>query len=662
MNGRKLSIADVTAPQIADSGDFVYRVTQPGRAISAIDGIQSISFTMACSVRERIFREADVLIIHMVGDPDLLPVIIERKRRGQVTVFEVSDNFMDFQLANPAAAFYEDPSNRACLMQLLSLCDAMQTTMPELEKRFLKYNPVSRVFMNQMKDLGDPSRSGKTLTLGWGGSLGHYDDMKRAAPYLIGWLNRRPDVNFSIMAEKSIAQLFDAVPAHRKTIVKPGSLQQYYDFVQTLDIGLAIVENEEFNLCRSDVKFMEYASRGVAPVCSASPTYSRTVRAGTTGFLFSTFEEMTAILDTLVEDRGTLRRVAQAAFNYIKNERQEGACAIKRLEFYAGLFDAKGTPPKGPLAWIEKTPGAEKSPGSNHYLMTFGRVEALIYSGLISQFRNNDFDAALRYFQEAASAAPSFYPARYYLANALASFSPERATRELEAAMKANPEAISAPLLMATLQAKMGNTASALKTIRKLQAGRPEFAPAFSIEGDIASNSRDDDLALSIYKRALEANPHFAPASIMAGAILLQKDDYEEAAVMFRRAIEVVPRSAGAQTGLAASLMRIGYPDEAEDRVKIAIESAPQYDDAAKMLIEICKTAYKESKFHRAIENLEWLCEKRPDDADALFWLARTLERAARFDDSIACWKRLIEIDVDNKYTEIARTKVDARG
>lgn len=657
-----ISIAHVTAPQTPESGDFVYRVGQPGAAMGALPGVQTISFTMVSTARERLFRDADVLVIEMVGDVDLLPVLLDRRKRRKLTVFEVSDNFLEFQASNPSSVFYEDPFNRAALMQLLSLSHAMQTTMPELEKRFARFNPRCAVFMNQMKSLGNPARGDGPITVGWGGSLGHLEDIRRTAPALIAWLERNPAVRLAIMADEKIAGLFDSVPRDRIQITPPGSLDDYYKFLENLHIGLAPLRDEEFNLCRSDVKFMEYASRGVVPVCSDVPTYSRTLRHGETGFLFKDVDGpdgMIDILDKLVANPQLMSDVARAAFDYIRTERSAAADANERIAFYRNLVSELELATSGPLAWAAKIPGARRSPDSNHLLLEFGPVEQLLHDGLAAQFRNHNLTAALGMFKNAAKVAPDFYPARFLYSNALLRVSARRAEEELEASIAADSGKCAAPLQLAQLRADRGDTSGALSIIKNLEERLPDFAPAFAAEARIHRSAGDVNLALEFFMRALDANRWFTPAATFAALLLLELNRPKEAREMFARALEFAPRLPANRLGMSATLQLLGDFAASAEQLAAALELAPTDANTANLLLDTARQLFKKGDLNATAKALRKIVEFQSENFDALFWLARTLERLGEHDNALEVWQKLTAPDAPENYRKIADNKID---
>jgi tetratricopeptide (TPR) repeat protein len=113
----------------------------------------------------------------------------------------------------------------------------------------------------------------------------------------------------------------------------PGSLAHYLQWLHTLDIGLAPLLPTAYNQCRSDVKFLEYASHSVVPVVQRLAPYA-SVRDGETGFLFDNPEQLMGVLDTLASTPERRQRVARAAHAYVNGQRRIEQHAHQRLDFY----------------------------------------------------------------------------------------------------------------------------------------------------------------------------------------------------------------------------------------------------------------------------------------------------------------------------------------
>ena len=92
------------------------------------------------------------------------------------------------------------------------------------------------------------------------------DDPRRST--LRRWLDAHPDVHLAVM-NNEYCQPFIRLPPERYHFQTFGSLADYLQFLERVDIGLAPMLPSGYNLCRSDVKFLEYASACPPTPCSA---------------------------------------------------------------------------------------------------------------------------------------------------------------------------------------------------------------------------------------------------------------------------------------------------------------------------------------------------------------------------------------------------------
>ncbi|MFA6448193.1 MAG: tetratricopeptide repeat protein [bacterium] len=644
------SIVHIAPPQITAGGDFVYRLLQPDSALGRLPGVVSVSATNIISSRIQLCLAADVLIIQLLGDPDLLPVILERRRSGRPTVFEISDNFLDFQPSNPAAAFYENMENRACILQLISESDAVQTTVPALADMFAKYNSNNEVFENMIENPGGVEKPDGPLTVGWGGSAGHYEDIRAAAPALIAWLRRHPGVRLSIMADPKFKKLFAAAPAGSFLFRPPGSLSDYYDFVRSLHIGIAPLRNDPFNLCRSDVKFIEYASHGAAPVCSDAPTYARTVRNGETGMLFSDLEEMTLSLDALASDPELRLKIAKQANEYIRTERSEQAAASKRLDFYKSLLPVHNTPGGIDERYLTANPSLKRTPGANHFLHHLTNAEQRAYNALVFQFSHGDLKSAEKSCREAAEIEPEYFHAHFILGGLALGKDAATAETALRRAANIFSASCETRILLSQALAALSRNAEAVEIIRSVQSDCPLFAPAYLAEYEMSATAGEGEKNAGLLEKALEANPHYATAAMRLGAISLDSGDHARAEELFRRAADIMPRLAPAQYGRASALNALGREEEAVDCFAAALSLAPDSAPILDSLLSIPLKYYKAGDNKKAIVFLARALEAAPDRAELLFWMVRIQERVNGEQAALPFRLRLASSDRAGKY------------
>lgn len=330
----------VTRPQSRRGGDYLHRARWPAEALAEHVPTTVVQLTHPQCLDA--MAKTRVLMVGMVIDADLLRVIEQRRARGLATIFEVSDDFTAFPESLPLHDFYKQPRIQSLARELCRAADAVQFSSPHLEEKFADLNPVHTVFHNQawsVPELSAP-RSPAPLQVGWGGSSGHQEDTASfaealAASFRFGAQRRfqSHQVRLELMTSPSIAEALTQAGLRFQRRAT-GNMNDYWAFVESLDVGLAHVSQREFALGRSDGKFIEYASRGVVAVCSRRGTYAQTVKDGETGFCYSTPEELSHILRSLHQDRSLLQRVRHAAHAEMLSSRNHRSAARQRFDFY----------------------------------------------------------------------------------------------------------------------------------------------------------------------------------------------------------------------------------------------------------------------------------------------------------------------------------------
>jgi len=100
-NRMPMLIVQVEPPQKTEGGDYFYRTHAPGIAMANEEGVYVINLTNVHRKKEEIMRQADVLVLKNICDPDLFPVIKERKEQKKLTVYELADDICAIQPWNP---------------------------------------------------------------------------------------------------------------------------------------------------------------------------------------------------------------------------------------------------------------------------------------------------------------------------------------------------------------------------------------------------------------------------------------------------------------------------------------------------------------------------------------------------------------------------------
>lgn len=341
-------------------GDCIYRVHEPAAALARLPDVMVHEVHPLARRRDAAALAADVLVLTMTLDVEMFRLIHQRRLLGKPTICEVNDYLPDVQTWNPAHRSWSDARGRRLFFELIRRCDATQVTTTALAERLAPVAPRVAIFLNQLTQL-PPQRQfhpqkHSTVVLGWGGSAGHLHDLQGIAAPLIRWLQEQPRVRLEIMGDPALKQLFAGVPPEQFRFHRAGSLDHYLAWLGSLDIGLAPLLPTDYNRCRSDVKFLEYASRSVVPVLQRLDPYAA-VQEGVNGFLFDNDQELVSILDRLVASPQLRCQVAAAGYHYVGRERRIDAHIGDRAAVYRELAE-RMVPSTGPLPELLQQAGS----------------------------------------------------------------------------------------------------------------------------------------------------------------------------------------------------------------------------------------------------------------------------------------------------------------
>lgn len=566
----KLTIVQLSPEADRRIGDYVYRIGQPAEAMARIPGVAVVNLSNACPHIQEVCLAADVLVLHLIGEHNLLPLVEERKKRGLPTVYEISDNFLALPPWVPFRRWFQDPANLATTFQLIRMSDGVQGVSEFLLEQFGFLHDRRLVFENQVMDL-PPLRpkSGSPFVIGWAGSLGHTHDIARIAPPILEICQNRKDVRFAFMGNREqYERVFGREPQPAFSYREPGSLEDYYAFLEGLDIGLAPLDDTAYNLCRSDVKFLEYASRGAVPVLSDLGPYRTHVVHGQNGFLFQDPASLSRLLDALLNDPERVMQVRENAYRYVQSERQETAHADRRVAFYRGLQTESNTVPF-PWHLLERI-----SERSELYAPKRSSAEEALLQGTSAAARG-DRKEALECWIRAGEELPAYELAHICAGRFHMEKDEAAAVACFQKALAANPDSLLARLLRGRALGK-ARAGEAQEVFEQALEVFPDFAPAWHELGLMERDRGRLDKAVALLNRALEANPFYAEAAYALGGALQAQGRNDTALQALGVALDLLPDREDYQVALIELLAKTGRPEEAAETGLAFLKAAPQ--------------------------------------------------------------------------------------
>lgn len=313
-----------------------YRVLSPARALAGLSGIYTVVCREDAIAAPHLAAAADLLILYMTPGGEHESWLEMRRADGCPTILEIAADITS-PSGHPELDDYLSDL-RLPLLRAAVRVDALQFPCPGLQERFAVPGVPSVVFPSQMDDLPPLKtlRKHKPVVVGWGGPLTDHAEMARLAPLLEGWARARGDILLAILGDEPVQSLFKSSPPLIRRY-ESGSLEDYYQFLSGLDIGIAPLADTPHNRSRSDVMFLEYAAFGAAAVVQDAPAYRGTVEHDVTGRFFRSGAEMIQMLDGLVMDPQLRFRICHAAYDYVESRRRTAPQVPIRWDFYRRL-------------------------------------------------------------------------------------------------------------------------------------------------------------------------------------------------------------------------------------------------------------------------------------------------------------------------------------
>jgi glycosyltransferase involved in cell wall biosynthesis len=294
---------------------------------------------------EHLCKVADVVVWQPLFYRHTLDFFMEmRAKYEKPFLVETDDNYLDVPTWNEAFQSFSPMSSvRQMSVESLKLADGLIVSTPFLGNLYGQFNRNWKCIPNSIdfKTWGKLSIDRhRFIRIGWIGGRTHVKDLLMVAPAIKEVLNR----HLKYYADHAkVPYVFEDVKDQVYYTDGSAPINLYPRFMAhfKFDIGIAPLEDCNFNRAKSNLRWLEYSALKIPTVASDVGHFSETLRPGVDGVLIpeNNLNEWVRSLDALVTQEHARRYYGQNAFRRVKadfNLRKTAAMYLKHLKDTAG--------------------------------------------------------------------------------------------------------------------------------------------------------------------------------------------------------------------------------------------------------------------------------------------------------------------------------------
>lgn len=234
---------------------------------------------------------ADLIVFCRNTEPAFQHLLSEAIGKRKPVIYDIDDSFWDIPAATDPdlARYHLQPLRLKQLEIYLSHANLVRVYSPLLKSRVAKFNDNSRIYRSSFDFSKLPAkRSGsspKKVSIVYATSRIVDDQYKVFLPALAEFMSKHHESVDVTIWGCSPPELLTLPGVTAKKLV-----DRYDDFLKEFarsgfEIGLAPLEDHEFNRSKNNTKFRDYGACGIAGIYSAVDAYSSSVTDGHDGLL-----------------------------------------------------------------------------------------------------------------------------------------------------------------------------------------------------------------------------------------------------------------------------------------------------------------------------------------------------------------------------------------
>lgn len=285
---------------------------------------------------------ADVVVWQTLDFPHSFDLWQSMKLRHQKPfLLEIDDYISDIPPDHEAYEHYKGTRHKIIMAQMAH-SDGLIVSTPYLAQQYKGKNEKIFVVPNSIdfkewKEL-ENSRHDR-IRIGWIGGGTHGKDLEMVAPALEEVISKYDDKDVWFYCIHGCPEIYKKWPRVYHTL-KWANINLYPKFMNSFkfDIGIAPLEDNNFNRAKSNLRWLEYSALKIPAIVSPLPDFTRIIDAGETGFIAHSTKDWVDYLSLLIEAEGLRRDIGKKAHHKVRTDFNAAKSSKVYLQILKGFL------------------------------------------------------------------------------------------------------------------------------------------------------------------------------------------------------------------------------------------------------------------------------------------------------------------------------------
>lgn len=202
---------------------------------------------------------------------------------GVRVIFHIDDDLLAVPPSLGEAKYraYNKPERLKALRENIEASDLLYVSTSELGRRFEERGLGTPIIAGDIYCSVEPQDVGSLLpgasgpVVGYMGTAGHSADLAMALPAICHVMEAVPNLQFEVFGTIAMPAELSRFGGRVRHIAPVADYPSFLARLRSLGwwIGLAPLEDNQFNRCKADTKWVEYSMAGMAVIASDLPVY-----------------------------------------------------------------------------------------------------------------------------------------------------------------------------------------------------------------------------------------------------------------------------------------------------------------------------------------------------------------------------------------------------